>query len=232
MARPNTTVPRNGRVARSSVVASIWTIRYGLRRGWPVPGASRSQRRRSVAQRHRRPPRPQSGNTTSSGSRTSIKRGRWYGGPSGCGVGAGRGLFGALRLHLSQPLHHGLARVQAPAVPQDRHVIGGRGPAWRTRSNHSSRRLFVQSAISETGIVIAYFRSETGASHPAIGGRGQWDYGRIFGDTVLRLTMRASSLCVSRVGAWHPSCPRKRLDVPCTPELPNTKRSRSRPLRA
>ena len=41
-------------------------------------------------------------------SRTSIKRGRSSGGPSSLGIGAYADFLSALRLHLCQPLHHGL----------------------------------------------------------------------------------------------------------------------------
>ena len=42
-------------------------------------------------------------------------------------VSGGGSLLGALRVHLGQPLHDALARAQAPAVPQDRHVIRSGG---------------------------------------------------------------------------------------------------------
>ena len=62
-------------------------------------------------------------------SRTSIRRRKSCGGSSGSSSApAARPPLRALRLDLSQPLHHRLPRVKAPAVPQDRHVVGGRRP--------------------------------------------------------------------------------------------------------
>src|ERR1035437_8418549 len=59
-------------------------------------------------------------------SRTSMRRPRSCGGLSGSDIGADV-LLGALRCHLCQPLHYRFPRIQPSAVPENGHVVRGRG---------------------------------------------------------------------------------------------------------